>query len=76
MAATVRIGGATATIDGYEWTTSNPTLKRMLDKLLDPNGPSGADPNPDHTAALAAIDKLGGTLVRFDEAEFDPNVKY
>jgi len=67
MSAIIEVNGIRATINGYQWTSSNKDLEQTLNLMLDPYGPSGADPNPDATAAQAAIDKLGGKLIRFDK---------
>ena len=76
MSATVAIGGERATIDGYEWTSDNQALEDLLNAMLDPLGPSGADPNPSMTAAQEAVKRLGGEVVRFDKPEFDPEAVY
>ena len=69
MAATVRIGASEATIDGYVWTCEDKTLERLLNLMLDPFGPSGADPNPDVTAAHRTAARLGGEVIRQDDVE-------
>ncbi len=66
MPATIRIGDTEATIDGYRWTCEDTTLERLLNLMLDPFGPSGADPNPDVTAARRAAVRLGGEVIRED----------
>lgn len=76
MSATVIIGGERATIDGYEWTSDNQALEDLLNAMLDPLGPSGADPNPSLTAAQEAVKRLGGEVVRFDKPKFDPEAVY
>lgn len=67
---TVNIGGDIATIDGYEWQSTNEALQDLLNGMLDPLGPSGADPNPDLTAAQAAIAALGGKVTQADKTEY------
>jgi len=69
MSATVKIGGILATITDYQWSSDNKQLQNLLNAALPETGPSGADPNPDHTAALNAIEAFGGEIVSFDEAE-------
>lgn len=77
MSATIRImSDVEATIDGYEWTSDNQALEDLLNAMLDPLGPSGADPNPSLTAAQEAVKRLGGEVVRFDKPEFDPEAVY
>ncbi len=66
----VNIGGDVAEIEGYEWTGDNDALVDLLNAMLDSAGPSGADPNPDLTAAQNAIDRLGGEIVHADEVEY------
>jgi hypothetical protein len=46
---TVNIAGDIATIDGYEWQSDNESLQELLNAMLHPSGPSGADPYPDLT---------------------------
>lgn len=67
---TVNIAGDIATIDGYEWQSDNESLQELLNAMLHPSGPSGADPYPDLTAAEAAIAKLGGEVTHADEVEY------
>lgn len=76
MSATIQIGPFEATIDGWEWTCEDDTLQRLLNTMLDPYGPSGADPNPDLTAAQEAVERLGGKIIRYDPTEYDPGVVY
>ena len=76
MAATINIYGLMATADGYEWECRDPVTKALLDTLLDPAGPSGADPNPDYHLALAAIEEFGAEMVRFDDTEWEPGLVY
>lgn len=71
MAATISSFGITATVDGYEWSCPVKALEHILNSLLDEGGPSGSDPNPDHTAAIEALDFLGtGELVSYDEMPY------
>lgn len=63
----IEIGGIEATIENYEWTSKNKKLESLLNTMLDPLGPSGADPYPDLTAAQAAVDRLGGRVVEYDK---------
>lgn len=70
MAATIKIGSFTATIDNYKWTSDNKEFAAMLTTLLPALGPSGSDPNPDHTAAVEAVNLLGGEVVSFDQLPY------
>jgi hypothetical protein len=76
MAATVRLSnGIEATIDKYKWTSDTPKVAEAFTNLL-PLVPRSFDPNPDLTAAQEIADRLGGKVVSFDEAPFDPKVVY
>jgi hypothetical protein len=70
MSATIKAGELTATIAGYKWTSENEEFARLLNAQLDPNGPSGADPNPDYTAAMRIAEYLGGRVIRFDAVPY------
>jgi len=70
MAATVKIGGSEATITDGTWSSDNEILLDTLNLMLEPLGPSGADPNPDLHTAQAAIARIGGELVKFDKTAF------
>ena len=64
---TVQFGASIATIDGYKWRSANLPLASLLNARLPLYGPSGADPNPDLTAARELAAELGGTII--DEGE-------
>lgn len=72
MAATIKVLNWTATIDAYQWTSTNGALARLLNAMLPTWGPSGADPNPDYTAARQAAEKLSGEVVAYDDLIRDP----
>lgn len=76
MSATVEIGGFKATITDGQWTSDNPALAQILTALLPTWGPSGADPNPDLHIAQNAVKQLGGTVLEYDETEFEEGVVY
>jgi len=76
MSATIQIGLIEATVDGYRWECKEHWLKRVLNAMLDPHGPSGADPNPDLHAAREAVKVFGGQIVSYDETEYDPGAIY
>lgn len=76
MAATVKVFGVQATITDMQWSSDFEDLTKMLQSMLDPDGPSGSDPNPDYTAAALVVEALGGEIVSFDEADFDPDAVY
>lgn len=77
MSATIEIVGDRFTIDGWKWTGPRPALVDFLNAMLDPEGPSGADPAPDVHEAERALEVLGvGELVEFDVPEYDPEAVY
>lgn len=59
----VRIAKSTATIDGWKWKADNPVLEQYLNGMLDPGGPEASDPDPDYTAAMAAVRRFEGAEV-------------
>jgi len=63
MSVTIQVLKERATIDGYRWTGADPSLVELLNAMLDQYGPSGADPNPDLTAAKVAAEELGGEII-------------
>lgn len=67
----VELVGITAAIENYEWISDNKHLQGALNAMLDPYGPSGADPYPDLTAATEAMEKLGGKVIEYDEPKDD-----
>ena len=71
MAATIDLGLGLlkATLDGYERSSDDKRFEDLLNTMFNPYGPSGADPNPDLTAAQAAVKELGGKVISFDEVE-------
>lgn len=46
----IRTMGVEASIEGYSWYCQDRDVEAMLRATLDPDGPSGSDPNPDATA--------------------------
>jgi len=70
MAVTVKVGPYMATIDGWEWTGDNEALIALLNANLDPDGPSGADPDPDGNEAKRIAELFKGEVVSQDEAEY------
>lgn len=71
----VEIHGIEAAIDDYQWTSDDEKLAEILNLMLDPLGPSGADPYPDLTAASEAMERLGGEVVSFDEPDTEVTVR-
>lgn len=76
MTAIVEINGTRAVIRDYVWHSTDKALETVLNTLLDPLGPSGADPNPDATAAEEAVKRLGGRVISADETESEDGVVY
>lgn len=72
MSAIIKVEGVKATIDDYKWTSKNEELQDFLNSLLDPNGPSGGDPNPDLHAAQAAVQILGSgaSLIDYEKLPY------
>ncbi len=50
----------------YEWESDDARLARLLNSLLDENGPSGADPHPAGTAAFEMVERFGGEVIHSD----------
>ena len=69
MTARIRLLGMEAIIQDRKWVAENRELQSLLSSLLIPLGPSGADPNPDLTAAQEAMRILGGDVVNYDAVE-------
>jgi len=70
MSATIRIGNVEATIKEYVWSCEDAAVEAVLNGMLNPLGPSGADPAPDLHAAQVAVEVLGGEVVSSDEVDF------
>lgn len=69
---TIEIAGTRATIKDLDWTSEDKSVEKVLNSLLNPWGPSGADPYPDFTAAQEAVDKFKGKIVEYDELPDGP----
>jgi hypothetical protein len=67
---TVDFRTVVATIEEMVWTCEEDSLQGLLTAMLPFYGPSGSDPDPDHTAAMDAATKLGGTIIQRDEVEY------
>ena len=48
----------------YRWRSDDAQLESLLNVMLSEYGPSGADPHPAGTAAAAAVEKLGGRILK------------
>ena len=69
---TIEIAGIRATIKDLDWTSKDKSVEKVLNSLLSPWGPSGADPYPDLTAAQEAVDKFKGKIIEYDELPDGP----
>lgn len=77
MSVSIEIGGVIATVNGYEWKCRSKPMEDWLNSLLDPLGPSGADPNPDLSAALEAIAEAGtGEIVARNQNPDDGKIDF
>lgn len=77
MSATIAIGLMRATVTNGVWSTNlvgdgNEVWITLLDRLRDPLGPSGADPNADLTLARRAVARYGGEVVEWTNPEQGP----
>lgn len=72
MTATIALGQLQATITDYHWTSASPEFSGLLNAMLDKTGPSGADPDPDLTAAKTAARQLHAHVI--DHTPLDPPV--
>lgn len=66
------IQGIPVIINDHEWTSTDKDLERLLNSMIDPAGPSGADPYPDKTYAMEAIEALGGRIVEASPPDHPP----
>lgn len=77
MSATIKIMNKNYTITDYKWSGQDEVVVAMLSSFIDPDGPSGADPNPDATAAQNVVDELAiAEMVRFDKLDYVPGRVY
>lgn len=60
------ISGTKATLQRGRWTCTHKVIERYLNSLIDPLGPSGADPYPELTIAKEAARRLRGTIISLD----------
>lgn len=55
----IKIFGAEATCEHYEWTSEDAQVAEMLNRLRHRHGPSGNDPDPNLTLAQKALELFG-----------------
>jgi len=74
----VQIWGVEAGIDELQWVVpTEPRVEKFLNSLIDPLGPSGADPYPDLTVAREVVDRFGGAITYQDPVpDIDENKIY
>jgi hypothetical protein len=77
MGVLVELGGILAAFEEGEWKCDDPSTKAVLDTLVDPEGPSGADPDPDMTMAEKAK-RVGAVFLSRNNRpdSIDPKVVY
>lgn len=70
----VDFNGIIATIEDVVWSCDDNQFEDFLNSMIDmiaPFGPSGADPDPNHTAAIKVIKMLGsGKVTQRDEVDY------
>ncbi len=76
MSATIKVLNKKYTIEDYKWSGPDKIVVNMLNSFLDPDGPSGSDPNPDATAAQAVADEMGFKMLRYDKLKYVPGRVY
>ena len=77
MSATINTPVGEALCHEYHWYSECKPLEKLLNALLKPGGPGGEDPNPDLTAARAALDEVpGAELVHYDTLQRQEGVVY
>lgn len=76
MTVRISLGGIDASVDSYEWISTDAALEEILNARRDPLGPSPSDPDCDYTLARAAILALGGQIISADEPGYEDNVVY
>jgi len=63
MTVEIEVGGERATIKDYRWKCKDDLLRKLLQGMLDPGGPSPSQPHPDYEAAVEAVRALGGKVL-------------
>ena len=76
MKATINISGVSATLEGWTWSSTDRQLARLLNVMLDPDGPSGADPAPNTHEARRVAQLLGGEVVDYELPPYDKDAVY
>jgi hypothetical protein len=67
LAVTIRVRGRLATVSGFRWRCRDVALRLALTDTLPELSARDYHPDPDYEAAMAAIEALGGELVRHDD---------
>ena len=76
MAVVIKHYGIKAKVEGGQWLCQDKSLLALLSVVTKSFSISGADPNPDLLIAQEVIRRLGGTIVKADETEYNPDVVY
>ncbi len=76
MYAIIEIHGIQAMLFEGRWSSSDAVFESLLNDMLDPDGPSGADPQPDVTEAERIAKELGGKVVEFEFDESPEGLVY
>jgi hypothetical protein len=77
MAITIQLASRRARVQHRQWS-GDADLVELLQGTLDPDGPTGSDPDPDRTAAELAAQKFGVVIIAADSPAraFDESVVY
>ena len=75
MSVTIEYLERKASINDYKWKSESPAFEDYLNSLLDPDGASGADPNPDLTEAKKVIEMLqDAKIIKIKENHEDAEI--
>ena len=70
MRAVIQIFGEKASIQDWKWTCRNMTIESLLNHMLAPLGPSGADPAPNYHEAQRIAEMFRGKVLEYELPEF------
>ena len=78
MEATILIAGEQAVLRGWHWICTDKSWEDILNDMLDPDGPSGADPQPAINEARRIAKILGAEVIdeKVDTRPLLPDVVY
>ena len=69
MAAVIELMGGKYTVDEWEWSGPEERIVKALQAMMDPEGPSGEDPDPDGGAVDRAVELFGGKVTHKDRVK-------